>query len=254
MPYYDDMANAIRDPSRQEAIKEFDRHIGKSPLLAAPYQPVSKALTPNPKDLFGSVKVSFTKLPAIAIAHGAHAMMDGANKYGAYNWRDKKVIASIYVDAAVRHLLDWFEGQEQAVDSEVHHIGHAIACCAILLDAQETGNLIDDRPNGNGHLDYVLTRLSGIIKRRKEASERDAGWVEGKVEAPDKVVAEERAKVLLENAKAQQQDERKQEHRESAPFCCGDSFPCSVSCLSHLRYSGPPKVQLRPPAAFQRAP
>lgn len=139
--------------------------------------PQSKALTPNPKDLFGSVKVSFTKLPAVAIAHGAHAMMDGAQKYGAYNWRDKKVIASIYVDAALRHLACWFEGQEDAPDSGVHHLGHAIACCAILLDAQETGNLIDDRPvlwrneSTANVLDMLLGRLSAEIKARKAAAE-----------------------------------------------------------------------------------
>lgn len=130
--------------------------------------PKSKALSPNPKDLFGAVKVSTTKLPAAAIAHAAHAMMDGARKYGAYNWRDKKVIASIYVDAATRHLLAWFEGEECASDSGVHHLGHAIACCAILLDAQETGNLIDDRPDGRGALSALFDRLNAAVKAKAE--------------------------------------------------------------------------------------
>jgi hypothetical protein len=130
----------------------------------------SKATTPNPKDIFGSAKVSVSKLPPVAIAHAAHAMMDGAEKYGAYNWRDKPVIASIYVDAAIRHILDWWEGQEAATDSEVHHLGHAMACGAILLDAQAYGNLIDDRPvcDQPDILDEVLVRLSVTIKRRKE--------------------------------------------------------------------------------------
>jgi hypothetical protein len=136
----------------------------------------SKALTANPKDLFGSVKVSLTKLPAVAVMHAAHAMMNGAEKYGPYNWRDKQIIASIYIDAAMRHLQDWFEGQETASDSEVHHLGHAIACCAILLDAQETGNLIDDRPIAGDPdvADRVLTRLSEIIKRRTVAKKAAA--------------------------------------------------------------------------------
>lgn len=121
----------------------------------------SKADTANPKDLVGNKKVSVTKLPSVAILHAARAMMDGAEKYGPYNWRAKKVIASIYVDAAIRHLLTWFEGQETAKDSGVHHLGHAIACEAILLDALETGNLVDDRPTvGTGDLaDRVLERL-----------------------------------------------------------------------------------------------
>lgn len=131
--------------------------------------PKSKVLTPNPKDIFGDRKVSLSKLPAVAVAHGAHAMMDGAQKYGAYNWRDKAVISSIYVDAAKRHLDDWFEGQERAKDSEVHHLGHAIACCAILLDAQETGNLIDDRPAGAGVADRVFDEIAAILARRQAA-------------------------------------------------------------------------------------
>jgi hypothetical protein len=125
----------------------------------------------NPKDLIGSTKVSITKFPAIGTVYGAMAMMDGAVKYGPYNWRGKKVIASIYVDAAYRHLMAWFEGQENAQDSVVHHLGHVIACAAILLDAQATGSLVDDRhtlactPGEEGNwFTSLLDRLSAIIK------------------------------------------------------------------------------------------
>jgi hypothetical protein len=132
-------------------------------------KPKSRALSANPKDLFGQRKVSLSKLPAVAVAHAAHAMMDGAVKYGAYNWRDKAVIGSIYVDAAKRHIDDWFEGQRAAKDSGVHHLGHAMACCAILLDAEETGNLIDDRPDGNGVVDRVFDEIATIIEARRLA-------------------------------------------------------------------------------------
>lgn len=134
--------------------------------------PESKATTTNPKDLIGITKVSLSKFPAVAIVHGAHAMMDGAEKYGAYNWRAKKVVASIYVDAALRHITAWFEGEENAKDSGVHHLGHAIACCAILLDGQETGNLIDDRPvtdENRAALTKVLERLQVVITERDKA-------------------------------------------------------------------------------------
>lgn len=130
--------------------------------------PASKADTTNPKDLVGNTKVSLSKLPAVAIVHGAHAMMDGARKYGPYNWRAKKVVAGIYVDAAMRHILAWFEGEELAKDSGVHHLGHAIACCAILLDAQETGNLVDDRPVN----DENRAMLSRVLDRLKEQIEK----------------------------------------------------------------------------------
>jgi hypothetical protein len=73
-------------------------------------------------------------------------MRDGAKKYGAYNWRTNKVQAMIYAHAALRHILDWIDGEENAPDSKAPHIGHALACLGILADAKETGNLVDDRP------------------------------------------------------------------------------------------------------------
>ena len=124
----------------------------------------------NPKDALGIKKVSLSKFPAAGLIHGAHAMMFGAEKYGPYNWRGNAVIASIYVDAATRHLLSWFEGEETAEDSDVHHLGHMIACGAILLDAQETGNLVDDRPIQvvSGTAVKVLERLNAKVKAKAE--------------------------------------------------------------------------------------
>jgi hypothetical protein len=145
----------------------------------------SKASSVNPKDLVGNTKVSLSKLPPIAIAHAAMAMMDGADKYGAFNWRDKDVIASIYVDAALRHLYCWFEGQERATDSKVHHLGHAIACCAILLDAQATGHLVDDRPLDRETTKETIDRVNKLSpeKRREWADDGhnnviDPDWFE----------------------------------------------------------------------------
>lgn len=140
----------------------------------------SKAETANPKDLIGAQKVALSLLPAIGTLHGAHAMMDGAAKYGPYNWRAKKVQASIYVAALKRHVDAWFDGEETATDSGVHHLGHAIGCLSILLDAQETGNLIDDRPVMPGKdsvFARVLARLNGVIKSRAPVVARRNGMV-----------------------------------------------------------------------------
>lgn len=106
----------------------------------------SKALGSNPKDLLGVKKPSLTKIPAIGQLWESLAMMDGAGKYDPYNWRANKVVASIYIDALLRHVKAWFEGERVAEDSGCHHLGHAKACLGILLDAEATGNLIDDRP------------------------------------------------------------------------------------------------------------
>lgn len=124
----------------------------------------------NPKDKFGNKKVSLSKLPAAAVAWGAAAMMDGAGKYGPYNWRDNPVIASIYVDAARRHLDLWFEGQRAAEDSGVHHLGHVIACAAILLDAELNQRLQDDRPRP-APLQPLYDELMQVIEKMRAAHE-----------------------------------------------------------------------------------
>ena len=113
----------------------------------------------NPKDALAALRIDLSLLPTAGIIHGAHAMMDGAKKYGPYNWRDKKVRARVYVAAAMRHLLDYLEGEDVAKDSGVHHLGHAIADCAINLDATETKSLHDDRPP-KGFGSTLLERLS----------------------------------------------------------------------------------------------
>jgi hypothetical protein len=134
----------------------------------------SKALSTNPKDLLGMKKLSLTKVSPIAIAHEAFAMMNGVDKYGPYNWRDKAVIASIYIDACKRHLDLWAEGEEYAPDSLAHHLGHARSCLGILLDAQATGNLVDDRAVNDTSRD-VLSRvyvdLAERLQQRKFAKE-----------------------------------------------------------------------------------
>jgi hypothetical protein len=100
----------------------------------------------NPKNRFGLAKVPMRLAPASARIQLALAFKDGARKYGPYNWRISGVKASIYWDAAMRHMDAWLDGEECAPDSGVHHLGHAMACLAIIIDAAETGQLNDDRP------------------------------------------------------------------------------------------------------------
>lgn len=126
----------------------------------------SKATSVNPKDLLGIQKVDITAIPTTAIIVEAASMMDGVKKYGHHNWRSKKVIARIYIAAALRHIFAWEEGEELAADSGVHHLGHARACLGILIDAQRTGNLVDDRPTiGDGKTAATLMEeLSERVK------------------------------------------------------------------------------------------
>ncbi len=100
----------------------------------------------NPKDVFGEAKVPLGLLPAAGKIHGALSMQSGSKKYGPYNWRESNVRMSIYLDAIERHLLALRDGEDLAPDSGVTHLGHIIASASIILDAEGTKTLIDDRP------------------------------------------------------------------------------------------------------------
>lgn len=100
----------------------------------------------NPKDRIGLTKPPLRLIPAPALIKLAMVMGLGASKYGPYNWREKKVRYTVYIEAAQRHILSALDGEEIDPESGQPHTAHAMACMAIILDAQATGNLVDDRP------------------------------------------------------------------------------------------------------------
>jgi len=100
----------------------------------------------NPKAAAGAAKPSIAVIPSSALYAAAAAHMDGAYKYGAHNWRISGVRASTYYAAVQRHLQAWWEGEQLADDSGIPHLGHALACINILIDAETCGKLTDDRP------------------------------------------------------------------------------------------------------------
>ncbi len=99
----------------------------------------------NPKDLLGIKKPSLSLIPSTALVKESEAFKDGALKYGAFNWRDKKIKATVYIDAVYRHLLAYAEGEDVTRDTGVDHRAAIRASMAILIDAEEHGCLIDDR-------------------------------------------------------------------------------------------------------------
>jgi hypothetical protein len=100
----------------------------------------------NPKDRIGVQKPPLHLIPPAAETLESVVLGLGAKKYGAFNWRTADIRASIYIAATRRHLLQWFDGQDDDPESGVSHLAHARACLGILLDAIATGHLIDDRP------------------------------------------------------------------------------------------------------------
>lgn len=109
----------------------------------------------NPKDAVGTAKVPFSTVPAQVVAEVGLAMLEGALKYGRHNYRTAGVRASVYYDAAIRHLAAFWEGQDIDPDSGLSHLVKAMACCVVLRDSQFRGNWTDDRPPKASSEDWV---------------------------------------------------------------------------------------------------
>jgi len=73
-------------------------------------------------------------------------MGTGADKYGAFNWVETGVSAATYYEAAMRHLMQWYAGEDVDPESGQPHTAHVRACMAIVIDAEAQGVLSDDRP------------------------------------------------------------------------------------------------------------
>ena len=122
----------------------------------------------NPKTTAGSHKVDMSLIPPSALVLCAAAMKEGADKYGAYNWRETGVPASVYVAAMYRHLLQYASGYDIDPDSDTPHLAHIMANCAILLDAASGGNLHDDRNKDTGELSTILDKANSSLKAKEE--------------------------------------------------------------------------------------
>lgn len=121
----------------------------------------------NPKDAIGSGKLPIHLWPTTATMMGCIGLLNGMLKYGRGNWKAAGVRASIYYDACHRHLDAWFEGEDIDPDDNVPHLAAALACLAIIVDAQAAGKLNDDRNVAGGYRE-LRDQLSPLVAMLKE--------------------------------------------------------------------------------------
>ena len=146
--------NAVGYRATKPLLTELDVHMVED-HLPTNWTSALEAMT-NPKTLMGRQKLSVLSVvppasilrEAEAMHYGAHLAprKDGTKGYGPYNWRDDPVEVMIYVDACMRHLFAYVDGEGTDPESGVTHLGHAKACLGIIVDAEANGTLIDNRP------------------------------------------------------------------------------------------------------------
>ena len=110
------------------------------------YETTTESKETNPKDAVGVRKAPMSVVPSAVVMEMGLGMMEGARKYGRHNYRKAGVRASVYYDAAQRHLMDWWEGTDIDEASGLSHVTKAMTALAVLRDAMMNDMWTDDRP------------------------------------------------------------------------------------------------------------
>lgn len=129
----------------------------------------------NPKDMVGTRKAGISCVPQAVLAELGVAMLEGACKYGRYNWRKAGVRASVYIDALNRHIFEqwWDEGEDIDFESQLSHLTKGISTLVVLRDAMIQGMLVDDRPPKSKPFMLEMNEAaSAVIDRHSDKSPR----------------------------------------------------------------------------------
>jgi hypothetical protein len=97
-------------------------------------------------------KTRFDLVPPNAIWEIGRVMTFGSQKYGDRNW-EKGIAYGRLFAAAMRHLWSWWRGEDRDNESGIHHLAHAGACVAMMLEFSlkgKDGSTLDDRQSGDG--------------------------------------------------------------------------------------------------------
>ncbi|QWY83413.1 hypothetical protein [Rhizobium phage RHph_X3_9] len=132
-----------------------------------------KAPDLNPKAAFGGKKPRLTLVPLTAQLAQQEAHLDGALKYGEVNWREVPVQAKTYLDAALRHLQLYINGEDLARDTTVQNLGAVMACCAIIIDAEAHGTLVDNRDHSPAACDMLHNAEHMVAHLKDMQAQRD---------------------------------------------------------------------------------
>lgn len=93
---------------------------------------------------FDNGKPPMSLLDRHAMEEIANVLAFGAQKYAAHNWR-KGIAYSRLLDAAMRHLFAFADGEDNDPESGLSHVAHAGCCIVFLLGMTNARPDMDDR-------------------------------------------------------------------------------------------------------------
>ena len=73
-------------------------------------------------------------VPYRAMKEVVKVLTHGAAKYDDHNWKHVEPFKERYFGATMRHLIDWWLGDEKDDDTDISHLAHSICCQLFLLE------------------------------------------------------------------------------------------------------------------------
>lgn len=89
-------------------------------------------------------KAPLSLIPTCALVAEARVMGFGAKKYGRFNYRGGMDWSRL-IDASLRHITAFSDGEDNDPESGLSHLAHARSCLGMLLDYVENNLGTDDR-------------------------------------------------------------------------------------------------------------
>jgi hypothetical protein len=83
---------------------------------------------------FDGGKLQYGLIPPLAQKAMVEILTFGAEKYEPDNWKHVPDSKRRYFDAAMRHLWDWKNGEQNDPESGKNHLAHAMCCLAFLYE------------------------------------------------------------------------------------------------------------------------
>lgn len=140
-------------------------------VKSEPVAPRAATQSGDPKAAYATTKPALHLNPPAGEIHQSCSMLNGAIKYGPFNWREGDgVEVMTYIGAMKRHIAQFEDGEDTETDPitgiTFHHLAAVMATASIVLDAKECGKLIDNRPP-KGAASALIQRLT--VKKEKSS-------------------------------------------------------------------------------------
>ena len=78
-------------------------------------------------------KPRFSLLPLKQVATVVAVLEFGAKKYAPDNWQKVDNQRERYFDAAMRHIMSWWQGEKLDTETNLPHLAHAVCCLLFLM-------------------------------------------------------------------------------------------------------------------------